>query len=143
MAWDVDRDDWRTFRLDRLDRPRPTGLRFEPRRLPGADAAAFVAQAIASIPCRYQVAVTLYAPLEVMAERRCLGGTLEAIDDRTCLLRASADSLEWFAVSLGLLGVDFDVHKPPELVDHLTLLADRYRRSGESGDAPMAAPASA
>ncbi len=142
VAWDVDRDDWRTFRVDRLDRPRTTGLRFDPRQLPGADAATFVAQAIASIPCRYQVAVTLHAPLEAMDERRRPGGTLEAIDDRTCLLRASADSLEWFAVSLGLLGVDFDVHEPPELVDYLALLADRYHRSGE-GDAPVAAPASA
>jgi predicted DNA-binding transcriptional regulator YafY len=129
VAWDVDRDDWRTFRVDRLDRPRPTGSRFDPRRLPAADAAAYVAQAIASIPSRYQVTVTLHAPLEAMAERRCPGGVFEAVDAHTCRLRTGADSLEWLALSLGMLGVDFDIQEPPELVDHVATLARRYGRS--------------
>lgn len=130
VAWDVDRDDWRTFRVDRLDRARPTGVRFEPRVLPAADAAAFVAQAIASIPSRHHVVVTLHAPVGVMAEHRWLSGaTLEAVDERTCRLSTGVDSLEWFALSLGVLGVDFEVHEPAELVDHVRTLADRFQRS--------------
>ena len=44
VAWDVRRDDWRTFRLDRLERARLAGVRCAPRELPGGDAAAFVAR---------------------------------------------------------------------------------------------------
>jgi len=132
VAWDVDRDDWRTFRVDRLDRPRSTGVRFEPRVLPAADAAAFVAQAIASIPSRHQVVVTLHAPLGVMAEQRWTSSAaLEAVDEHRCRLRTGADSLEWFALSLGLLGVDFEVHEPAELIDHVRTLAGRFHRSTE------------
>ena len=139
VAWDVDRNDWRTFRVDRLDRARSTGGRFAPRPFPAADAAAFVAQAIASIPSRYQVVVTLHAPVEVVAERRYPGaGVLEVVDERTCLLRGNADSLEWFALTLGMLGVDFDVHEPAELVEHIRALAGRFRRSTPAGTGPMA-----
>ncbi|CAN5176187.1 WYL domain-containing protein [soil metagenome] len=139
VAWDVDRDDWRTFRVDRLDRPRLTGFRFDPHRLPAADAAAFVAHAIASIPSRHQVVVTLHAPLEVMAERWCLRTEmLEVLDERTCRLRTGADSLEWFALTLGMLGVDFDVHEPAELIDHVGALAGRFHRSTAVETRPMA-----
>ena len=140
VAWDVDRDDWRTFRVDRLERARPTGMRFDPRSLPGADAAAFVAQAIASIPSRYEVVVTLHAPLEAMEGQWWLSaGALEAVDEHTCVLRTGTDSLEWSAVSLGMLGVDFDVHEPAELADHVRALAGRLHRStGERGNGPAA-----
>ena len=37
------REDWRTFRVDRLTRPAATGVRFTPRTLPASDAAAYVA----------------------------------------------------------------------------------------------------
>ncbi|MFE2822054.1 helix-turn-helix transcriptional regulator [Streptomyces sp. NPDC059271] len=43
VAWDLDRDDWRTFRADRIDPRTPTGPRFTPREVPGGDVAAFVA----------------------------------------------------------------------------------------------------
>ncbi|MBU2695591.1 YafY family protein [Pimelobacter sp. 30-1] len=50
LAWDRDRDDWRTFRLDRLTSPRATGVRFTPREVPGGDPAAYVARATGSVP---------------------------------------------------------------------------------------------
>ena len=34
VAWDADRDDWRTFRVDRIEPRPPTGPRFTPRALP-------------------------------------------------------------------------------------------------------------
>ena len=43
LAWDLERDDWRTFRVDRLAPRTPTGPRFTPREVPGGDVAAFVA----------------------------------------------------------------------------------------------------
>ena len=54
---------------------------------------------------------------------------VEAVDEGTCLLRTGADTLETLAVYLGMLGVDFEVGEPPELVAHLRDLAGRYRRA--------------
>ena len=131
VAWDVGRSDWRSFRVDRLRAPRSTRERFSPHALPAADAATFVAQAISSGGTRYSARVLLHAPLEVIAERvRPTEGVLEAVDSRTCVLHTGADSLEWLALVIGMLGVDFEVGEPPELVEHLAVLATRFARSG-------------
>lgn len=50
VAWDLRRDDWRTFRLDRLEGARLAGGRCLTRELPGGDAAAFVARSIRYTP---------------------------------------------------------------------------------------------
>lgn len=64
VAWDRDRDDWRSFRLDRLARPSATGGRFTPREIPGGDAAAYVARAIGSIPRERVATLALGAELD-------------------------------------------------------------------------------
>jgi predicted DNA-binding transcriptional regulator YafY len=56
-------------------------------------------------------------------------GVVEAVDEGACLLDTGADTLETLAVYLGMLGADFEVGEPPELVAHLRDLADRYRRA--------------
>jgi predicted DNA-binding transcriptional regulator YafY len=130
VAWDCDRDDWRTFRVDRLDRLSPAGSRFEPRALPNDDPAAFVAASLSGATSRYQARVTLHVPAAEVAQRALFAGsTVEAIDDRTCELRTSDDSLDWLAVRVGMLGVDFEVHEPPELVARLRELAARFDRA--------------
>ena len=72
----------------------------------------------------------VHAPAEAVAERigRAVG-TVEAIDDRTCILEAGANSVETMAVYLGMLDADFSVTEPPELVKHLRRLATRYGAS--------------
>jgi predicted DNA-binding transcriptional regulator YafY len=123
VAWDCDRDDWRTFRVDRL-------ARLEPRALPNDDAAAFVAANLSGASSRYQARVTLFAPLEEVAERSLFtGSAVEAIDERTCVLRTSDDSLDWLAVRVGMVGVDFEVHEPPELIERMRELAARFDRA--------------
>jgi hypothetical protein len=56
-------------------------------------------------------------------------GLLEALDEDTCLLRTGAETLETLAVHLGMLGADFEVSGPPELLDQLRTLAGRYQRA--------------
>jgi predicted DNA-binding transcriptional regulator YafY len=129
VAWDVERDDWRTFRVDRL-RPRvPTGPRFAPRDLPGGDAAAFVARRVAQV-WPYRATVRLHAPADSAEARRCATyGQVEPVDERTCLLRFGADSPHALAFLLAALEVDFEVQDPPELAGELLRLADRFRRA--------------
>jgi predicted DNA-binding transcriptional regulator YafY len=130
LAWDTDRAGWRTFRVDRV-RPRvPTGPRFDPRELPEEDVAAYISRTVWSAGWRHRAEVRLDAPAEAVAQRIPPGvGVLEPVDERTCLLRTGADTLETLAVSLSMLGVDFQVTAPPELVDHIRLLAARYQRA--------------
>ncbi|MEC3978377.1 helix-turn-helix transcriptional regulator [Amycolatopsis sp. H20-H5] len=130
VAWDVDRGDWRTFRVDRLVPKIPTGPRFSAREVPGGDVAAFVSRRVSAAAWRYRARVTVHASAEVVAERiNPAVGVVEAVDARTCVLETGADSVETVAVYLGLLGVDFTVTEPPELVEALRVLAERYRRA--------------
>ena len=54
---------------------------------------------LSGAPSRYQARVTLFAPADQVAEHSLFtGSTVEAIDERTCELRTSDDSLDWLAV---------------------------------------------
>jgi predicted DNA-binding transcriptional regulator YafY len=131
VAWDTERGDWRTFRVDRIEPRTPAGPRFTPRELPeGGDIAAYVARGVSTAGYRFQARVTVHAPAAVVADRiNPAVGVVEAIDDHSCVLATGADSVETVAVYLGLLNVDFTVTEPPELVARLQVLADRYRRA--------------
>jgi predicted DNA-binding transcriptional regulator YafY len=130
VAWDRRRDDWRTFRIDRLARPASTGVRFTPRRVPARDPAAFVEQSITGAPHRYSARVTLQAPAEEIAGRvPAHWGKIEKIDRRSCEYRTGDDDLGWLALRIAMLDVDFEVHEPPELGERLGALADRLRRA--------------
>jgi predicted DNA-binding transcriptional regulator YafY len=130
VAWDRGRADWRTFRIDRLAKPASTGARFTPRTLPAKDAAQYVDQSITGAPNQFEALVTLHASAEEIASRiPAHWGAIEPIDARTCKYRTGDDDLGWLAVRIAMLGVDFEVHDPPELVEHLRALAVRLRRA--------------
>ncbi|AWL38570.1 MULTISPECIES: YafY family protein [unclassified Streptomyces] len=130
VAWDVDREDWRTFRADRITPRTPAGPRFAPRGDPEGDAAAYVAGKVSAAAWRHHARVTVHAPAPTVLERvNPAVGVVEAVDGRTCVLVTGADSLESLAVHLSVLGCDFTVTEPPELVAYLRELAGRYARS--------------
>jgi predicted DNA-binding transcriptional regulator YafY len=130
VAWDRRRDDWRTFRIDRLAKPAATGARFVPRRLPAKDAAAYVKQSISGARNRFEARVTLHAAAEEITSRvPVYWGSIEPIDAHRCEYRTGDDDLRWLALRIAMLGVDFDVHEPPELVEHLRALAIRLGRA--------------
>jgi predicted DNA-binding transcriptional regulator YafY len=130
LAWDRGREDWRTFRVDRLSKPASTGVRFEARKPPGKDAASYVAQSISAMPSRYEARVTVHAPADAVRKRLpYMWGTIEPIDERSCEYRAGDDDLDWLALRVAMLGADFDVQEPPELVEHLRALGRRLERA--------------
>jgi predicted DNA-binding transcriptional regulator YafY len=130
VAWDCGREDWRTFRVDRLDRPASTGVGFDPRKLPTKDAAAYVERSITAAPSRFEARVTLRVPADEVASKvPSYWGTIEPIDEHTCEYRTGDEHLDWLAVRIAMLGVDFEVREPPELVAELRTLADRLERA--------------
>jgi predicted DNA-binding transcriptional regulator YafY len=129
VAWDTARADWRTFRVDRLERPAPD-RRFVPREPPAADLAAYVSRAVSATRDRYRARVVLHAPIAEVAPRVPPAvGTLEPLDDRRCLLHTGSDWLGGLAVYIAEIGVDFEVLEPPELVARVRVLAGRFARA--------------
>ena len=127
VAWDLDRADWRTFRVDRILPGTSPGPRFVARELTDAQVEALVSGGIPVSARRHQARVVVHAPAAELAER--FGrwfGTITAIDERSSLVEAGADDLDQLAGWLGLLGADFTVSEPPELVEAVRALAARY-----------------
>jgi predicted DNA-binding transcriptional regulator YafY len=130
VAWDLGRDDWRSFRVDRIARPAGTAVRCAPRELPTKDAAAYVTQSIRSMPSRYEARIVLKAPAAEVRKLFTAGwGKVTPIDRSSCEYRTGDDDLDWLALRVAGLGVEFEVHEPPELAEHLAALAGRAERA--------------
>lgn len=127
---EVDGSSWRTFRVDWMTPRMPTGRRFTPTPLPGGDYTAFVLRDVASTGWAVHARITVFAAAaEVLARINPAVGIVEEVDATTSVLVTGADSYEVIAVYIGMLGLDFRVTEPPELVTHLQVLADRYARA--------------
>ena len=136
LAWDPARDDWRTFRADRIASPMITGPRFAPRDPPGGDAAAYVSRSVSSAPYRYQARIRLHLPASAAAERiPPTVGHLQADGDRACILHTGAESPDVLAIYVAILGAEFEILAPPELAAHIAALADRLTRAASHHEA--------
>jgi predicted DNA-binding transcriptional regulator YafY len=126
VAWDRDRRAWRTFRVDRLQLRTPNGPRFTPREPPAEDIGEYVMRNVRAVPMTYQARVVVQAPAAVIAERVPRGILVEPIDDDTCLVHATANTVEMLALYLGMMDAEFTVTEPPELLARLSKLAARF-----------------
>jgi predicted DNA-binding transcriptional regulator YafY len=127
VAWDVDRADWRTLRLDRLVPVLPAGPRFAPRDPPDPDVGRFTAAGITTNVYRYRCRATFAAPAEVIATSITPTiGMVTPVDATSCEVVCGSNSLDEVVVWFGLLDADFEVHEPPELRDRLRVLSARW-----------------
>ena len=132
VAWDVRREDWRTFRLDRLTEARLAGARFSPRQLPTADAAEFVQQALQSIAKPFEATLVVRGPVDEVREvMRWTDTEVEAIDDRTCRVTTRAETMDWVVSHVAMLAVQFDleVEGPADAADRIDALGTRLTRA--------------
>ncbi|AEV82138.1 transcriptional regulator [Actinoplanes sp. SE50] len=125
LAWDLDRGDWRSFRVDRITGPELTGARFRPREIPGGDPVAWLRARIRAIPSRYDVAVLLETDPETARGVTGHWATFEPAGDGRCRMRMNVDDLGWPTLVLGVLAVPFTIEAPAEL-------HDRVRAAGEA-----------
>lgn len=136
VAYDRDRQDWRSFRVDRVRDPVATGQRFRPRPLPAEDAPAFVRAGIRAMPQRYDVRVRIAADPATVAARFGRWAAVEPVEGG-CRMRMPADTLDWPLFALATLDSDFVVEGPPELVAAVATVTARFQRS--AGQPPDAA----
>lgn len=131
LAHDLDRDDWRTFRLDRIGAAHRTGWRFAPRAdVP--DPAEHVQRSVTGTQYAHLARVVVEAPIAEVAELFPPAyATLTEVrpaghpDGPACLLESGADDLDVLAWYLARLPAPFRVESPPGLTDRLAALAGR------------------
>jgi predicted DNA-binding transcriptional regulator YafY len=136
LGWDLDRADWRVFRVDRIAPRRPTGPRFDPRVVQGGDAAAFLTARFRGSetpewPCVGEVILDLpldrVAPFEAEA-------IVEAVTSATTRLVAGSWSWIALATSLGRFDAPVTVVGPPELRAAFAELAARFATAARAPD---------
>ncbi|MEW6346534.1 MAG: YafY family protein [Paraburkholderia sp.] len=138
VAWDRSREDWRTFRVDRIVPPVSSGARFKPRIGPHkGDLAAYVSRSISTSAYTVRAKVILHAPMQALAQSICpLVGQLAPLDSRRCIVYTGANSVHAIASWLCTLEVEFDIVEPPELLEFLRGMNARVHQALErSGDA--------
>jgi predicted DNA-binding transcriptional regulator YafY len=126
VAWDRERRAWRTFRVDRLQLRTPNGPRFTPREPPAEDIGDYVAHNVRSAPMKLTARVVVRAPAAEITDRVPRGIVVEPVDDMTCVVHVTANSVEMLALYLGMLDAEFTVTEPPELLARLTKLSERF-----------------
>lgn len=130
VAFDTDRQDWRTFRVDRLRPKIPTGPRFAPREPPQGDVARYVAANLGTATWRYRALVRVFAPAAELVTRLPPGvDVVEVTGEESCVVAVGSDTPQMLAVYIGLMDADFEVTDPPELVEQFQTLARRYARA--------------
>ncbi|MCC8336318.1 YafY family transcriptional regulator [Streptomyces sp. R1] len=132
VAWDLDRDDWRIFRADRITPRAPTGPRFVPRELPGRDVAAFLTARFRGSdgspdwPCRGEA--VLHLPASAVFPHAG-DGTVEELGPDRCRLTLGSWSWPSLAAAFCLFDTDVEVVGPPALREAFAALADRCARA--------------
>lgn len=127
-AYDRDRQDWRSFRVDRVQgTPTISGQRFRPREIPGGDAVTYVRRGLSTQPQRHQVRVRMAAPAADVAAYMDRWGTVDDLGDGTCRMTLNTDTLDWPVLILANFDCDFEVEQPAELGELLARFAARVR----------------
>lgn len=130
VAFDLERDDWRLFRVDRMTLRSGTGPRFARRQVPGGDVAAFVGSRISGRPSPVRGEAVLHASAEQVAPWIGAEGVCEPLDDVDGVPRCRVVLGSWswggLAGRFSAFDVDFDVVGPAELVAATRVLAVRF-----------------
>jgi predicted DNA-binding transcriptional regulator YafY len=126
VGYDLDRGDWRVFRMDRTEGLHGTGARFAPRRLPAEDVAAYVRARIGAATVQYDVEAVVAAPAADVRRRIGRWARIEELPGGRCRVRMEADDLGWPALALAMTGAPFAEVSPPEMIEHLREVAGRY-----------------
>ena len=128
LAYDRDRQDWRSLRLDRMADVRALGSTFVARDAP--DAAHYVRRSISASPYRYVARVRFYAPEHVVAQHFSPASvTVEPAGPDACIVTAGADDPERMVFYFALPGCEFEVLEPPEVARAVGAVAERLARA--------------
>lgn len=138
VAYDLGRQDWRSFRLDRLHTPVGTRAPFRPRGIPGGDAGAFVRRGLSRNETEHVLVARYAASAERVAGRIGHWGTVTAIDDGSCRLQMQGSDARWLLFGLGVVGEPFVLEAAPDAVR--AVMADWAGLFAAPGPTPARTP---
>lgn len=127
VAYDLDRGDWRSFRLDRLREPFGTRSRFRPREIPGGDAAAYVREGLKSAGLG-EARITARVERPAAEVERLIGrwASITPLSEHVCRVVMDARDPAWVVVGLGKLDAPFTIEDgTPALVETLRTWSSR------------------
>lgn len=138
ITWDTDRADWRSFRVDRMDKTRATGDTFAPRAMP-ADVAARLERGIAYAPFACRLTLRLQGSVEdLQALLPVWCGVLEPETTTHSLLRVGAESPESLLAQVLMIGQDAELVEDdaivPELQRVLLRMGMLFRNKADAGN---------
>ncbi len=129
LAWDLDRGDWRTFRVDRIGALEVGTTHFTPRPLPAESATEYLREALTA--GRHRAVVLVEAPAERVADRlKWQDCTIEAVAADRCRVTTRIDSFEWLVLNLAFLDADFVIEEPAEFRERSRAMAARLHAAG-------------
>ncbi|WP_232497700.1 helix-turn-helix transcriptional regulator [Agromyces humatus] len=129
LAWDLDRDDWRVFRVDRMVPHAPTGARFRPRVIPEDDVVEYVVRRVITAAWTYRAHVLVHAPAAAVTAKILIPVHIEVVDESTCRVELGADDPDRLSLWLAQLDVDIEVIEGDALAMAFDRLATRFRRA--------------
>jgi predicted DNA-binding transcriptional regulator YafY len=129
LAWDVDRNDWRIFRADRITPKTPTGPRFKPRTLTDDEASRYVQRSAGTATWRYRARIRIHASVDQVRTQLPLAVSVSPDGPDRCIIQVGSDTPHQLALYIGLLDADFDILDPPDLAEAFIRLAERYQRA--------------
>ena len=133
LAWDLDRDDWRIFRVDRMVLHAPTGERFRPRVISEDNVVEYVVGRVSKAAWKYRARVLVHAPAATVAAKIRIPVDIEGVDESTCHVELGSDDPDRLALWMAQLDVDIEVIDGDELAAAFDRLVTRFRRA--AGDA--------
>lgn len=129
LAYDLDRDDWRSFRVDRMTDVSARTWRFLTR--PAPDAATYVQEGVTSGVYPHQARFLVHAPADtVRAQVPASAAVVQPRGSERCEVLSGAASLDFVLMHVLLLGHEFEVLEPPELRRRCRVLAIRLLSAG-------------
>lgn len=136
LAWDLDRNDWRVFRVDRMALRAPTGSRFVPRVIPEDKVVEYVVRRVSKGSWKYRARILVHAAAAEVAAKIQIPVDIEVVDASMCRVVLGADDADQLALWIAQLDVDIEVIEGDELAAAFDRLATRFRRGAGGARKP-------
>ncbi|MFW6599204.1 helix-turn-helix transcriptional regulator [Propionibacteriaceae bacterium Y2011] len=139
VAWDLERHDWRSFRLDRITDPETTLINFRPKEVPGGPVE-YVRQGLRGRDVHQVTAIVhLDGPADAVRQQLGRYGEVTELTATSCEFRAETDEVKWVLFGIAGTGYGFTVHAPPELTELLGEWSDRFSDAVRRGSTTQSA----
>ena len=137
VAYDCDREDWRTFRVDRMNEPVPARNTFVPRPAPASDLYEYVRFAMRALNTLHRIVLEVDVPGERVRDEYGTWVEVHDLADGRCRVTMDADSFRWPTHIVANLDAPFAVISPPAFRQHLVSVARQLHESTREREAAM------